>query len=162
MMGEVSRAFSGPNTGNGRTVSKLHPPADQAARRYPAHDEGPAQRRGASLSSEHRAKWPRKLGVLPPLVRGLPLWVNGLHTWYTVPAATIPPKGRPVEPEPTFPNPQAPARHLLSPVSSWHNSSMTEMPPPEPPELEPEKIRGLIAHADDIAAFMQAEMELGQ
>jgi hypothetical protein len=36
---------------------------------------------------------------------------------------------------------------------------MIEMPPPKPPELEPEKIRGLIAYADDMAAFIQAEME---
>jgi hypothetical protein len=37
---------------------------------------------------------------------------------------------------------------------------MIEMPPPEPPELEPYKIRALIDYADRMAAFMEAEMEL--
>ncbi|WP_139006238.1 hypothetical protein [Arthrobacter crystallopoietes] len=38
---------------------------------------------------------------------------------------------------------------------------MIEMPPPpEPPKLEPEKIRALISYADDMAAYMQSEIEL--
>jgi hypothetical protein len=40
-------------------------------------------------------------------------------------------------------------------------SSMIEMPrPPEPPTLPQEKIRELIAYADGMAAFMEAEAEL--
>jgi hypothetical protein len=36
---------------------------------------------------------------------------------------------------------------------------MIEVPPPKLPALEPAEIRGLIAYADDMADFMQAEME---
>ena len=40
-------------------------------------------------------------------------------------------------------------------------AGMIEMPPPpEPPELEPDKIRALIDYADSMAAFMEAEMKL--
>lgn len=40
-------------------------------------------------------------------------------------------------------------------------AGMIEMPPPpEPPELEPDKIRALIDYAGKMAAFMEAEMEL--
>ena len=40
-------------------------------------------------------------------------------------------------------------------------AGMIEMPPPpEPPELEPDKIRALIDYADKMAAFMEAETEL--
>jgi hypothetical protein len=40
-------------------------------------------------------------------------------------------------------------------------SNMIEMPrPPEPPVLPHEKIRELIAYADGMAAFMEAEAEL--
>ena len=42
-------------------------------------------------------------------------------------------------------------------------AGMIEMPPPpEPPELEPDKIRALIDYADRMAAFMEAEMELAR
>ena len=42
-------------------------------------------------------------------------------------------------------------------------AGMIEMPPPpEPPELEPDKIRALIDYADRMAAFMEAEMKLGR
>ncbi len=38
---------------------------------------------------------------------------------------------------------------------------MIEMPSvPEPPTLEPEQIKGLISYAENMAAFLQAEMEL--
>ena len=38
---------------------------------------------------------------------------------------------------------------------------MIEMPPPpEPPALEPDKIRALIHYADKMAAFMEAQVEL--
>lgn len=33
-------------------------------------------------------------------------------------------------------------------------------PPPEPPELEPDKIRALIDYADKMAEYMGAEMDL--
>ncbi|QTG80138.1 hypothetical protein [Arthrobacter crystallopoietes] len=39
-------------------------------------------------------------------------------------------------------------------------ANKTEVPPPEPPELEPEKVRQLIEYADKMTAFMEAEMEL--
>ncbi len=40
-------------------------------------------------------------------------------------------------------------------------AGMIEMPPPpEPPELEPDKIRALIDYADRMAAFVEAEMKL--
>ncbi|WP_247040424.1 hypothetical protein [Arthrobacter rhizosphaerae] len=39
---------------------------------------------------------------------------------------------------------------------------MIEMPTPEPPELEPDKIRALFDYADRMAAFMEAEMELAR
>ncbi|MET1063420.1 MAG: hypothetical protein ABWX85_00440 [Arthrobacter sp.] len=40
---------------------------------------------------------------------------------------------------------------------------MIEMPPPpEPPELEPDKVRALIDYADKMAAFMEAEIKLGR
>jgi hypothetical protein len=40
-------------------------------------------------------------------------------------------------------------------------ASMIEMPrPPEPPSLPQEKIRELIAYADGMAVFMEAEVEL--
>lgn len=42
-------------------------------------------------------------------------------------------------------------------------AGMIEMPPPpEPPELEPDKVRALIDYADRMAAFMEAEMKLGR
>lgn len=41
-------------------------------------------------------------------------------------------------------------------------TGMIEMPTPEPPELEPDKIRALIDYADRMAAFMEAEMELAR
>lgn len=52
---------------------------------------------------------------------------------------------------------------LLRKVSSASDrmSCMMEMPPPpEPPVLEPEKIRALIDYAEKMAAFMEAEMQL--
>ena len=39
-------------------------------------------------------------------------------------------------------------------------AGMIEMPPPEPPELEPDKIRALIDYADRMAAFIEAEIKL--
>jgi hypothetical protein len=41
-------------------------------------------------------------------------------------------------------------------------AGMIEMPPrpPEPPDLEPDKIRALIDYADRTAAFFEAEIEL--
>lgn len=40
-------------------------------------------------------------------------------------------------------------------------TGMIQMPPPpEPPELEPEKIRALIDYAEKMAEFMEAETEL--
>ncbi len=42
-------------------------------------------------------------------------------------------------------------------------AGMIEMPPPpEPPELEPDKIRALIDYADKMAAVMEAQMELAR
>ena len=42
-------------------------------------------------------------------------------------------------------------------------AGMIEMPPPpEPPELEPDKIRALIDYADRMAAFMEAEIKLSR
>ena len=42
-------------------------------------------------------------------------------------------------------------------------AGMIEMPPPpEPPELEPDKVRALIDYADRMAAFMEAEIKLGR
>lgn len=41
-------------------------------------------------------------------------------------------------------------------------AGMIEMLPPEPPELEPDKIRALIVYAERMAACMEAEMELGR
>lgn len=41
-------------------------------------------------------------------------------------------------------------------------AGMTEIPPapPEPPELEPDKIRALVDYADQQAAYVEAEMKL--
>ncbi|MFF2245887.1 hypothetical protein ACFVTM_17085 [Arthrobacter sp. NPDC058130] len=41
-------------------------------------------------------------------------------------------------------------------------AGLIEMPPPEPPELEPDKIRALINYADKMATFMEAETELAR
>ena len=41
-------------------------------------------------------------------------------------------------------------------------AGMIEMPPPEPPELEPDKVRALIDYADRMAAFMEAEVTLAR
>lgn len=45
--------------------------------------------------------------------------------------------------------------------ASGRMTGMIEMPPPpEPPVLEPEKIRALIDYAEKMAEFMEAEMQL--
>ena len=50
---------------------------------------------------------------------------------------------------------------LFSRGASDRIAGMIEMPtPPEPPELEPDKIRALIDYADKQAAYVEAEMKL--
>jgi hypothetical protein len=60
--------------------------------------------------------------------------------------------------------PRSPTRRLgLNAVlkgASDRMAGMIEMPPPEPPELKPDKIRALVEYADRMAAFMEAETEL--
>ena len=72
----------------------------------------------------------------------------------------LPLPGRPVEAG----DPSPPTRRLrLDAVlkgTSDRVAGMIEMRPPEPPELEPDKIRALIDYADRMAAFLEAEMEL--